>query len=80
MENIYQRLTTIFHDVFEDESIVLTPELTAAEVPEWDSLSHIRLVLAVQTAFQTSFSAAQIASLRNVGDLAELVHARTVAA
>ena len=80
MENIHQRLTAIFHDVFEDDSIVVTPELTASDVPEWDSLSHIRLMLAVQSAFQVSFSAAQIAGLRNVGELAELIHARMVAA
>jgi acyl carrier protein len=79
MDDIYQRLTGIFHDVFEDESIILTPELTASDVPEWDSLSHIRLVLAVQKEFRTKFSAAQTANLKNVGDLAELIRARAVA-
>ena len=80
MDDIYQRLTTIFHDVFEDDSIVVTPELTATDVPEWDSLSHIRLVLAVQKAFQVKFSAAQTANLKNVGDLAELIRSKAVAA
>ena len=59
MDDVYRRLTEIFHDVFDDDSIVVTPELTASDVPEWDSLSHIRLVLAVQRAFQVKFSAAQ---------------------
>jgi acyl carrier protein len=78
MEDIYKRLTAIFHDVFEDDSIVVTPELTASDVPDWDSLSHIRLVLAVQKEFRTKFSAAQTANLKNVGDLAELIRAKTV--
>jgi acyl carrier protein len=78
MEDIYRRLTAIFHDVFEDDSIVLTPDLTAADVPDWDSLSHIRLVLAVQKEFGAKFSAAQTAGLKNVGDLAELIRAKTV--
>lgn len=80
MDAIYQRLTPIFQDVFEDDSIVLTPGLTAEDVPDWDSLSHIRLVLAVQKAFHTSFSAAQIADLKTVGDLVELIRIRTAAA
>jgi len=77
MNDVYKRLTVIFHDVFDDDSIVLTPGLTAAEVPEWDSLSHIRLVLAVQKAFQVKFSAAQTAELKNVGELAELIRSKT---
>ena len=76
MDDVYRRLTEIFHDVFDDDSIVVTPELTASDVPEWDSLSHIRLVLAVQRAFQVKFSAAQIAELKNVGELASLINAK----
>jgi len=79
MDDVYGRLNAIFHDVFDDDSIVVTPELTAAEVPEWDSLSHIRLVLAVQKAFQIKFSAAQAAELKNVGELVELIRAKTAA-
>ena len=73
MEEIYQRLTPIFRDVFEDDTITLSPDLTAADVPGWDSLSHIRLVLEIQKAFQVKFSAAQTANLKNVGELAELI-------
>jgi acyl carrier protein len=76
-DDIYERLTSSFHDVFDDDTIVVTPDMTAADVPDWDSLSHIRLVLAVQTAFRTKFSAAQTADLKNVGDLAALIRART---
>jgi len=77
MEDVYSRLTTIFHDVFDDDAIVVTPDLTADDVPEWDSLSHIRLMLAVQKAFSIKMSAAQIASLKTVGDLANLVRTKT---
>jgi acyl carrier protein len=77
MEDVYSRLTTIFHDVFDDDAIVVTPDLTADDVPEWDSLSHIRLMLAVQKAFNIKMSAGQIASLKTVGDLANLVKAKT---
>ena len=77
MDGIYQRLTPIFQDVFEDDSLALTPALTAADVPGWDSLSHIRLILQIQKEFGIKFSAAQTAGLKNVGDLAHLIASKT---
>jgi acyl carrier protein len=76
MQDIYTRLSSVFHDVFDDDSIVVSPELTAADVPEWDSLSHIRLLLTVQKTFDIKFSAAQAANLQNVGELAALIRTK----
>jgi acyl carrier protein len=76
MDEIYQRLTRIFHDLFDDDSIVVTPRLTAEDIAEWDSLRHIQLILAVQKAFKIRFSAADTANLKNVGELAALIHAK----
>jgi acyl carrier protein len=73
---IYQELGQLFHDVFDDSSIVLTPELTAKDVDDWDSLSHIRLVLAVEKAFQISFSAAEVGRLKNVAEFVELIRSK----
>lgn len=73
---IYPRLTEAFHDVFDDDTLAIAPETTAADVPGWDSLAHIRLILAVQKAFGVKFSAAQTANLRNVGEMAELIRAK----
>ena len=73
---VYQRLTEIFHDVFDEESIIVTPELTAKDVDGWDSLTHIRLILTVEKAFKIKFSTSEIGKLENVGDLAALIKAR----
>jgi acyl carrier protein len=70
---IYQRLTKIFHDVFDDDSIVLTPELTAADVKEWDSFNHINLIIAVEQAFKIKFQTAEMESMKNVGHLVGLI-------
>ena len=70
---IYNRLAKVFQDVFDDDELVVTPELTADDVPEWDSMSHIRLMLTVERGFGTRFAAGEIASLRNVGDLVSLI-------
>jgi acyl carrier protein len=73
----YATLTTVFHDVFDDDSIVVTPELTADDVDEWDSSRHIRLVAAVEKQFGLSFSAAEIGRLKNVGQLVSLIEAKS---
>lgn len=73
LTQIYAKLTGIFRDVFDDDSLQVTPELTAADVDEWDSLNHIRLVVSIERAFGLSFSAAQVARLKNVGEFAELI-------
>ena len=74
---IYARLTEIFEDVFDEEGIFVTPELSAKEVDGWDSLTHIRLMLTVERAFKVKFSTSEIGKLANVGDLVALIQART---
>jgi acyl carrier protein len=73
---IYTQLTTIFEDVFDEESIVVTPELSAKDVDGWDSLTHIRLILTVEKAFKIKFATSEIGKLENVGDLVKLIKAR----
>jgi acyl carrier protein len=73
---IYTRLAKVFRDVFDDDAIVVSPELTAGDVDEWDSLSHIRLVLAVERAFGVSFSAAEVGRLKNVAEFVELISSK----
>ena len=73
---IYARLAEIFENVFDDDSITVTPELSAKDVDGWDSLAHIRLILTVEKAFKIKFSTSEIGKLENVGDLVKLIKAR----
>jgi len=73
---IYARLAEIFRDVFDEDSIVVTPELSAKDVDGWDSLTHIRLVLTVEKAFKIKLSTSEIGKLENVGDLVKLIKSR----
>ncbi|MDX9863152.1 MAG: acyl carrier protein [Rhodospirillales bacterium] len=73
---IYQQLLPIFHDVFDREDIELTPELAAADLDEWDSLTNIRLFVAIEQAFGIRFGSDEINSLRNVGELAEMIETK----
>jgi acyl carrier protein len=78
MDNIalYEKLTAIFHNVFDDDEIVLTPQLTASDVNGWDSLRHVRLVVSVEKGFGVRFAASEVGRLKNVGDLASLITAK----
>jgi acyl carrier protein len=73
---IYSRLAPVFNEVFDDETIELTPQLTAKDVDGWDSLTHIRLILSVEKAFKIRFTTSEIGNLENVGDLVALIRAR----
>jgi acyl carrier protein len=74
--DISKKLTSVFHAVFDDESIILKPEMTAADIEEWDSLTHIRLILSVEKEFGVKFSAAEVGNLKNVGDFLSLIESK----
>jgi acyl carrier protein len=70
---IESRLTGIFRDIFDDEALTLRPEMTAADVPEWDSFNHINLIVATEAKFGIKFQTAEVESLKNVGHFEELI-------
>ena len=74
--HIYARMTDIFEDVFDEDSINVTPTLSAKDVVGWDSLTHIRLILTIEKAFKVKFSTSEIGKLENVGDLVTLIKTR----
>lgn len=73
---IFEKITPIFREVFDDNSLVPTPAMTAKDVEEWDSLNHIRLIVSIETAFGIKFAVTEIAGLKNVGDLVALIRAK----
>lgn len=73
---MYERLTELLRDVFDDDSLVARPDLTADQVAGWDSFAHLRLIFAVEKAFGVKFAASQISSLKNLGELAALIEAK----
>jgi acyl carrier protein len=70
---VYARLTPIIRDVMDDDSIDVTPQLSAKDVDGWDSLTHIRLLMTIEKAFKIKFSTSEIGKLQTVGDLAALI-------
>jgi acyl carrier protein len=70
---IYSALTEIFHEVFDDDSIVLRPQLTAADVKGWDSFKQVEILIAVQERFGLKLRSREIDGLGCVGDLVEVI-------
>lgn len=70
---VIERLTTIFRDVFDDPSLELRDGLTAADVPGWDSLTHINLIVAVEKQFRIRLTTAEMRGLTNVGAFVGLI-------
>lgn len=70
--DVIAKLQTVFDNVFL-EPVVLTPALTARDVPEWDSLMHISLVVMVEKAFSVRFRVGEVEGTKNVGEFADLI-------
>ncbi len=72
-KDILAELTIVFKEVFDDDSIQITRATTAADVADWDSLTHIELIVAVEQYFNIQFKSLDLKKLDSVGDLADLV-------
>ena len=72
---VITKLQAIFDDIFL-EPPKLTPVLEAKDVPEWDSLIHISLLVAVEKAFDVRFRVGEVEATKNVGEFADLIAQR----
>ena len=70
---IFERLDRVFQDVFDDDTIHVTPKTTADDIEDWDSLEQINLLTAIEKKFNIKFKLADVRNLKNVGDLLDLV-------
>ena len=70
---IIKKLTTIFHEVFNDNSIVLRDDMTAKDVENWDSLTHMLMITKVEEEFSVKFKLKELNKLKQVGDIVEII-------
>ncbi len=69
---VLEQLQTIFDEIFLDE-VEVTPELSAHDVEEWDSLLHISLVITIEETFGIKFRVGEVEATKNVGEFADLI-------
>lgn len=77
---IYTRLNALFRDFFKSPNIELKPTSTTENVPGWDSMNHVQVMLKVEEAFGVRFKHAEIAAFENVGDMVKAIRKRVSAA
>lgn len=75
--DVYAELTMVFRKVFERDDMVLAPELTAEDVPGWNSFKQVEIIIEVQERFGIRFLSADIDHFQNVGDLARAIELKT---
>lgn len=67
------KLTAIFRTVFSNDSLVLSNELTANDVDQWDSLSHMILITEIENSFLIKFKLKELNKMRNVGNMIDII-------
>jgi acyl carrier protein len=71
--SIQQRLNQVFQEVFDRPDLQISEAMTAEDIDEWDSLTHIMLIVATEKAFAVSFTTKEVKSLKNIGDFIRLI-------
>ena len=75
-EEITGELKAVFQKVLEENDITITREMTAQDIEKWDSLRHIQLISEVERAFEIKFKLREVLSMKNVGELIDLIQAK----
>lgn len=73
---IIAKLTVVFHEVFNDNTIVLRDDMTANDVANWDSLTHMLMISKVEQVFQIKFKLKDLNKLKSVGDLISTIQTK----
>ena len=70
---IYEKLTEVFKDVFDDDSLTINDNTTANDIEDWDSLEQIHLIVGIEKKFNIKFVLDEVTNLKNVGDMVDLI-------
>lgn len=72
-KEIFDRLTLIFREVFDDTAIIINRKTTADDLDDWDSLEHINLISAVEKEFKIRFKMKEVSSMKDVGEMVDII-------
>ena len=72
--NVLLKLTNIFREIFNDREIVINSKMTAQDIDNWDSLTHMLLISKIEEEFEIKFKLKELNNLNNVGNLANIIN------
>jgi acyl carrier protein len=75
-KEILGQVQDVFQDILDNDAIVLTDHTTANDVDDWDSLTHIQLVVSIEKHFKIKFTSKEILSWKNVGEMIDDIKAK----
>lgn len=73
---LWERLTDVFRDVFDDSKLKIDEHTMAGDIEDWDSLEHINLIDAIEHEFRMKFKMREVSGMKNVGEMADIIAAR----
>jgi acyl carrier protein len=76
MDSVLSQVQPIFRDILDQPDLTLTRESSAYTVEDWDSLAHVNLVSAIERRFKIKFALSELQTLRNVGDMVDLIQTK----
>jgi len=77
-EEIFATVQDIFRDVFDDEDLVIGETTNSEDIEDWDSLEHISLIVSMEKAFDMKFDIKEVNTLKNVGEMVDLIRRKMV--
>ena len=72
-EQLFEKITEIFMEEFDDDSLVIVDETNAADIEDWDSLAQVELIMTMEKEFNMKFNIKEVKELKNVGEMADLI-------
>lgn len=72
-KEILEKMEEIFTDVMDLKDIKLKDETSADDIEEWDSLSHIQIIVAIEKTFGIKFYSQEMITWKNVGDMVDCI-------
>jgi acyl carrier protein len=75
-EEVFERLNEIFRDVFDDKTITVCGDTVSDDIEEWDSLMHIKLIVAIEGEFHFKFNIGEVRKMSNVGEIVDVIMER----
>ncbi len=75
-QDVLNRLTEVFQELSDEDDVVLVDVTTADDVPGWDSVFHVKFIIAIEQAFKVRFAASEINAANNVGELAAMIEGK----